>query len=160
LAWTALAGGGFAVFLIVSQAVAHDALRYFHLQAGHWGQRTVPPWTPVVEAASSLLHGTSSILAFVFVNRLVAIAFAVPLLIVAVYRLRVPDWVFGWAAFLPLLFTGWLTALPRFVLTIYPLFAVLTQLTRSRRALIPVLTGFAAAQGFFFWRFAAGQWTF
>jgi Gpi18-like mannosyltransferase len=160
LGWTALTTAGFAVFLLVSQVIAHDPLRYFHLQSTHWGQSTVAPWRPVVEAVGSLVHGTGSLLAFVFVNRLAAIAFAVPLLILAVYRLRVPDWVYGWAGFLPLLFTGWLTALPRFLLTLYPLFMVEAQLTRSRRVLIPVLVAGAALQCFFFWRYAGGEWTF
>jgi hypothetical protein len=160
LAWTALAAGGFVVFLLVSQVIAHDPLRYFHVQSSHWGQTTVPPWKPVIDAAGSLLHGTSPILAFIFVNRLAAIAVAVPLLILAVYRLRVPDWVYGWAGFLPLLCTGWLTALPRFLVTLYPLFKVSTQLTRSRRVLVPVLIIGAVVQSFFLWRFAAGEWTF
>jgi hypothetical protein len=160
LVWTAATSLGFVVFIVVSQVIAHDPLRYFHLQKTHWGQSTTAPWHTVIEAVSSLMHGASPIFTFIFVNRLAAIALAVPLLILAVYRLRVPDWVYGWAGFLPLLFTGWLTALPRFLLGLYPLFMVMTQLTRSKRVLVPVIVVFAVAQSFFAWRFTAGQWTF
>jgi hypothetical protein len=160
LAWTAAGALGLLAFMAISERVAHDPFRYFVLQRTHWQQTTVWPWTTVAEAAGSLWRGTTPILTFVFVNRLAAIAFAAPLLVLAVRRLRVADSVYGWAGFVPLLCTGWLTALPRFLLVLYPLFMVMTQLTRSRRVLLPVVFIGAALQAYFFWRFAAGEWTF
>jgi hypothetical protein len=160
LAWTVFAGAGFATFLLINQVVAHDPFRYFTLQRTHWFQTTVPPWVPITAAVGELVRGTSSTHAFVFVTRLGAIALAVPLLVVASRRLAVADWIYGWAGFVPLLFTGWLTSLPRFLLGLYPLFIVGSQLTRSRRVIVPVLVSGAALQCLFFWRFAAGEWTF
>jgi hypothetical protein len=160
LVWAAFTVAGFGVFLVINRVVAHDAFRYFTLQRTHWFQTTVWPWIPVTTALGSLAHGTNSTLAFVFVTRLAAMALAVPLLAIAVKRLPLPDWVYGWAGFVPLLCTGWLTALPRFLLGLYPLFIVSAQLTRSRRVFVPVVLVGAGLQGFLFWRFAAGEWTF
>ena len=156
----ASAAAGFVAFLAVSRWVAHDAFRYFALQRTHWFQTTVPPWEPVWTGVSSLATGTSSNLAFVFGTRLAALALAVPLLVLAVRRLPTPDWVYGWAGFLPLLFTGWLTALPRFLLGVYPLFMVGADLTRSRRVVLCVVVVSAALQSWWFWRYASGEWTF
>ena len=160
LAWGAGAGAGFALFLLISEVVAGDPFRYFVLQRTHWFQTTVAPWEPVRVAVTSLMDGATGTLRFIFATRLAAVALAVPLLVLAVRRLSLPDWVYGWAGFIPLMCTGWLTALPRFLLGLYPLFMVGAQLTKSRRVLVPVLVIGAAMQGYLFWRFAAGEWTF
>lgn len=160
LGWLSLAAGGLVVYLAVNQVVHGDAFWFLGVQRTHWFQHAVAPWTPIQHALRGLVEGASGAHTFIFRARLAGFVFALPLLVLAVVRLRAADWLYGWAGLVLVLSTSWLISLPRYLLGLYPLFMVLAGLTRSRRVLWPVLAVGSAAQVWFFWRYAVGRWTF
>jgi hypothetical protein len=53
-----------------------------------------------------------------------------------------------------------LISLPRYLLPVYPLYAVLASRTKSRRVFIVLVCGGFAMQMFLFGRYSQGSWTF
>jgi hypothetical protein len=145
-----------------------------------WERRITPPWTGLIDGARVLLPGHPPYLeplsggfprlsdypggfleahAYNFVAAIAGLALA----FVAVRRLRASHAVFALAGvILPLMTPSRLQPLqsmPRFLVVLFPLFAVLALLLRGR----PVLTActvavFAVLQGFFAARFALWFW--
>lgn len=161
LAWVGAAGAGLAVYLGINWTVHGDPLWFLAIQRSHWFQHAIPPWQSIIDAARGLLTGTgNSTRSFILWGRLSGFVFALPFLVIGIRRLRVADAVYGWVAFVLVLSTSWLISLPRYLLAVYPIFIVGACLTRSPVVLRPVLAVSAAAQAFFFWRYASGAWTF
>ncbi|MGH3781266.1 MAG: mannosyltransferase family protein [Pseudonocardiaceae bacterium] len=161
LAWISFAAAGLLTYLAINQAVYGDPTWFLKVQRVHWLQHIVPPWQPVQEAIVSLLAGGNDFtFTFIYVGRVVGVLVALPLLFIAVRRLRLPDVLYGWMSFILILSTSWLIALPRYLLVLYPLFVVGARLSRSRRVLIPLVVAGGTLQGWLMWRYAVGYWTF
>lgn len=161
LGWVAFAGAGLAIYLLINQIVHGRPLHFLEVQRSHWYQSVVPPWEPIVDALRGLWNRDgSSTRTFIFSGRLVGFALALPLLCLMIRRLRPTDTAYAWFGFLLILSASWLISLPRYLLTLYPVFVVGSGLTRSRRVLWPIVIVGAAAQCWFFWRFSVGEWTF
>lgn len=160
LGWASLGAGGLLVYLAINLLVHGDPLGFLHVQRSHWYQQAVAPWTPIYQAVRGLLEHASPAHTFILRARLAGFAFALPLLVLAVRRLRTPDWLYGWSGLVLVLSTSWLISLPRYLLGLYPIFMVLASLTRSPRVLWPTLAAGIVGQSWFFWRFAVGEWTF
>lgn len=54
----------------------------------------------------------------------------------------------------------WLISLPRYVMVLYPIYLVGAKVTRHETVLCPVLAACVVLQGWLFYRYSAGQWTF
>jgi hypothetical protein len=161
LAWSAVAGAGLGVYLLINQIVWGDPLHFLDVQRSHWFQHTVAPWTPLVDAVRAIAEGLEDTdRVFIFWGRITGFLFALPLLVLAGKRLRFADAVYGWAGLVLILSASWLLSLPRYLLVLYPLFAVGSQLTRSKRVFVPVVTVGSVIQAWFMWRYAVGEWTF
>ncbi|MGH3889580.1 MAG: mannosyltransferase family protein [Pseudonocardiaceae bacterium] len=161
LAWVSLAAAGLLTYLAINQIVHGDPLYFLDVQRTHWFQRLVPPWQPVQEAIESLLAGGNDFtFTFIYTGRIAGALVALPLLVLAVRRLRLPDVLYGWAGFVLILSAAWLISLPRYLLVLYPLFVVGARLSRSPRVFIPIVVAGAALQGWLMWRYSVGQWTF
>jgi hypothetical protein len=152
---------GLAAYLVINQIVHDDAFWFLHVQRSHWYQRPVPPWEPVIDAVGELIEGQrDSAYALIFASRLAAIAFAIPMLVLATRWLRRADAIYGWAALLVVGSTSWLISLPRYLLPIYPIFVVEAKLTRSRRVFWPIVVAGSVAQAWLFWRYVRADWAF
>ncbi len=161
LAWISLAAAGPLTYLAINQIVHGNPLYFLDVQRMHWFQRLVPPWQPVQEAIESLLAGGNDFtFTFIYTGRIAGALVALPLLVLAVRRLRLPDVLYGWTGFVLILSAAWLISLPRYLLVLYPLFVVGARLSRSPRVLIPIIVAGAALQGWLMWRYSVGQWTF
>jgi len=161
LVFASIAASGVAAYLVINQIVHHDAFWFLGVQRSHWYQEPVPPWEPVVTAIAKLARGgQSSAYVLIFASRLAAVAFAVPMLVVASRRLRIADAVYGWAALIVVLSTSWLISLPRYLLPIFPIFLVEAKLTRSRRVYWPLVAIGAVVQAWLFWRYVRADWAF
>jgi hypothetical protein len=68
--------------------------------------------------------------------------------------------VYAWTALALMTSTTWLLSLPRYVLVLYPLYLVAAKLTRREAILCPVLAACVVLQGWLFYRYSAGAWTF
>ena len=161
LVWISLTAAGLLTYLAINQIVHGDPLHFLGVQREHWFQRPVPPWQPVQDAIQALLAGGNDFtFTFIYAGRVAGVLVALPLLVLAVRRLRLPDVLYGWTGFVLILSAAWLISLPRYLLVLYPLFIVGAQLSRSPRLFIPIVVAGAALQGWLMWRYSVGQWTF
>lgn len=161
LACISFSAAGLLTYLAINQVVYGDPMWFLKVQRVHWMQHIVPPWQPVQEAITSLLAGANDFtFTFIYVGRVAGVLVALPGLLIAVRRLRLPDVLYGWTSFILILSTSWLIALPRYLLVLYPLFVVGARLSRSPRVLIPLVFAGVALQGWLMWRYSVGYWTF
>ena len=162
LACVGLAGAGLATYLVINHVVHGDALWFLEVQRFHWDQRAIPPWRSIIDALRGLADGApSSTHTFIFAGRIAAFVFAVPLLSLAVRRVRPADSLYAWSGFLLILSASWLISLPRYLLVLYPIFVVGAKLLgSSSRAFNAAVAAGCVLQGWLFWRYAVGEWTF
>jgi hypothetical protein len=161
LAWISLAAAGLLTYLAINQIVHGDPLYFLEAQRNNWGQHLVPPWEPVQVAIEKLLAGRNDFtFTFIYAGRIAGVLVALPLLVLAVWRLRLADVLYGWTGFLLMVSASWLISLPRYLLVLYPLFVIGARFTRSRRVFVPVVLAGAALQGWLMWLYTAGLWTF
>jgi mannosyltransferase PIG-V len=161
LAWISLAAVGLLTYLAINQIVHGDPLHFLEVQRTHWSNGLAPPWEPVQVAIESLLAGGNDFtFTFIYAGRIAGVLVALPLLVLAVRRLRLPDVLYGWTALVLMMSSSWLISLPRYLFILYPLFVVGSRLTRSPRVFIPFVLAGAALQGWLMWRYSVGHWTF
>lgn len=160
LLWCAASGGGLAVYLMINQIVYDDPLHFLDVQREHWFQERVWPWVPIRDAVNSLQDGVTGDLKFIMISRLVAAAVVVLLLLAGVRRLPLGDQLFAWIAFGITMCASWLLSLPRYALVLYPLFIIGARLTASRRVFFPSMAVCVTLQGWLFYRYASGRFTY
>ncbi len=161
LVWISLAAAGLLIYLTINLILHGDPLYFLEVQRTHWSNQVAPPWEPVQVAIESLIAGGNDFtFIFIFVGRIAGVIIALPLLLLAVRRLRLPDLLYGWTGFILILSSSWLISFPRYLLVLYPLFIVGARLIRSPRVLFPFVLASAALQGWLMWRYGVGQWTF
>jgi hypothetical protein len=160
LAWISLAAAGLVTYLAINQVVHGDPFYFLQVQRSNWHNELSPPWKTVQDTILVLLEGNNdSAHEFIYLGRFAAILVAVPLLILTLRRLRLPDVLYGWTALVFLLSSSWLISLPRYLLAIYPMFVVGALLSRSPRVLIPFVLAGAVLQGWLMWQYSVGEWT-
>lgn len=161
LVFAAAAGTGVGLYLLINLIVHEDPFHFLTVQRAHWFQHVVWPWQPIRDAVRELVQGGHDAeYTAIFVGRVGAFAFAVPMLVFAVRSLRRADAVYGWAGFALVLSASWLLSLPRYLLPLYPIFMVEAKLTRSRRVFrVVIILGFLV-QCYLFWRYVGAEWAF
>ena len=151
---------GFAVYLGLNQAVYDDPFAFLRIQEEHWYKSLAPPWDAVAVALRWFEVGTPDEQLMHGGMELIFVGIGLVGLIHAGIRFR-PSW-FAWMAGNWILFisTAFLVSVPRYSLTLFPLFASMALATRRPGVLVVVSIASIAAFTFFAVRFAAGAWAF
>jgi hypothetical protein len=156
-----LVGVGFGVYLLINQLVYGTPFEFLRVQNEHWFKSLAPPWEGISgligwlsdpDPDRSLMYGGVELL---FAG--IGLAATVH----AAFRLR-PSY-FTWMALNWLLFisTSFVLSVPRYTLTLFPLFISLGLLTQGRRwLLVAISLLFLAGFVYFGARFANGAWAF
>jgi hypothetical protein len=158
--WIGLVAVGFGGYLLVNYAVYGNPFEFLRIQSEHWFKALAWPWEGIGgvvgwlendDPMNSLMYG---------VTELVGIGLGLVGTVVAALRFR-PGW-FAWMTGNWLLFvsTAFVLSVPRYALTMFPLFAWFAQLA-ERRWLGIVLGGVSLA--LLLWlsaRFATGAWAY
>jgi len=155
-----LVGVGFGIYLGLNLAVYGNPLEFLRIQDDHWFKSLAPPWEGIVgifdwignqDADNALMLGWMELL-------FVAIGLAGT--IHAAFRFR-PSW-FAWMAGNWLLFvsTAFVVSVPRYALTLFPLYASLAVLSRRTLVLVALSAVSIAGLVYFTGRFATGVWAF
>lgn len=161
LAWISLTAAGLLTYLAINQIVYGDPLTFIAVQRTHWSNQAAAPWQPMKEAIVALMAGGNDpTFTFIYGGRVAGVLVAVPLLVLAIRRLRLADVLYRWTALILTLSSSWLISFPRYLLALYPLFMIGARLSRPLSVLAPLVVAGAALQGWLMWRYSVGQWTF
>ncbi len=151
---------GFAIYLVVNQLTYGDPFYFLFVQSDHWFKSLAPPWVGIGGVVGSITDrpGWESMmlgwmeLAFIILGALgtVYAAFRFP-----------PSW-FVWMAGNWLLFTStsFVLSVPRYSLTLFPLFAWFALASRRRGWGAVITFASLGLFGFFAGRFVVGEWGF
>jgi Gpi18-like mannosyltransferase len=151
---------GFGGYLALNQAVYGDAFRFLVIQREHWFKQLAPPWDGIAGVVSTIQSGAFT---NTFMYGWMELAFIVLGFVGTVYsafRFRT-SW-FVWMAGNWLLFTStsFVISVPRYSLTLFPLFAWFALVTRPLERIASVSVISLAGFFWFATQFAQGKWAF
>jgi hypothetical protein len=153
-------GVGFGVYLGLNQVIYGEPFVFLRIQDEHWFKSLAPPWEGINGVLGWL--GSSNPVNVLMQGWMELLFIAVGLVatVHAAFRFR-PSW-FAWMAGNWLLFvsTSFVISVPRYALTLFPLYVSLAVL--SRRWLVLALLSAVSIAGliFFAGKFANGGWAF
>jgi Gpi18-like mannosyltransferase len=160
--WVAigLVGVGFGVYLVLNQVVYEDAFAFLRIQHEHWFKSLAPPWDGIAGVWGWLGNKDPDTALMVGWMELLFIVIGLLGTIHAALRFR-PSW-FAWMAGNWLLFvsTSFVVSVPRYSLTLFPLYVSLAIASRQRLALVLISAVSIGGLIFFAGRFAIGVWAF
>ena len=159
-AFIGLVAAGFGVYLAVNYAVYGNPVEFLRIQQEHWYKSLAWPWEGIGGVLGWFGDPNPENVVMYGVTELVAIILGLVGTVVAAARYR-PGW-FTWMTGNWLLFvsTSFVLSVPRYTLTMFPLFAWFAQLA-ERRWLGYTLGGISVALLLWFSaRFATGAWAF
>lgn len=155
-----LVGVGFGLYLALNQVVYHNAFAFLRIQDEHWFKSLAPPWDGIAGVWGWTQNENPDNALMIGWMELLFIAIGLVGTLHAAIRFRLP-W-FAWMAGNWLLFTStaFVISVPRYSLTLFPLYVSLAVMSR-RTALLVVLSGISiVGLVYFAGRFAAGVWAF
>jgi len=150
----------FGVYLGLNQLVYGDPLTFLRVQEDHWFKSLAPPWDGIGGAIGQTRRADPDEALMIGWMELLFISIGLVGTVHAALRFR-PSW-FAWMAGNWLLFvsTAFVVSVPRYALTLFPLYASLA--VASRRTAVLVVASVVSIAGliFFAGRFANGAWAF
>ncbi|HEX2142032.1 MAG TPA: glycosyltransferase family 39 protein [Candidatus Limnocylindria bacterium] len=151
---------GPAAYLGLNQAVYGDAFHFLAVQESHWFKSLEPPWVAI--ATAFRWFGSRNVDTMVMYGgmELAFTALGLAATVYAALRFR-PSW-FAWMAGNWLMFTstGFLVSVPRYSLTLFPLFVAMALVSRRAGVLVAISTVSLGLFVYFALRFSSGAWAF
>ncbi|MBN1687702.1 MAG: glycosyltransferase family 39 protein [Candidatus Omnitrophica bacterium] len=159
----------FLLFLIPLGVLSYLWINYYYFQSpfafleiskAQWGKTIYFPWKGLVHAIESLQWRSPSELVTVSITELIFALGSLLLCLWALLRLRISYGFFAITSWLVITSTSYWLSIPRYSLSIFPIFIALAVLVRNRmlHTLLVMLSGML--YGFFLLRFVTGQWAF
>jgi hypothetical protein len=151
---------GFAVYLGVNFLVYGDPLAFLRIQDEHWYKSLAPPWQGIGVALRWFEIGNPDERLMYGGMELAFTALGLLAVIHAAFRFRASwfAWVIGnWILFVS---TAFIVSVPRYSLTLFPLFVSLALVTRRAWVLGMLTVVSVAGLGWLAVRFATGAWAF
>jgi hypothetical protein len=155
---------GPAAYLGLNQAVYGDPFHFLAVQEDHWFKSLAPPWEGIATAFRWFDPGYSSYSpdnALMYGGmELLFTAIGLAAVVFAAFRFR-PSW-FAWMAGNWVMFvsTGFLVSVPRYSLTLFPMFVAMALLARRPPMLVALSAVSLALFTYFALRFSSGAWAF
>lgn len=151
---------GFMGYLALNRAVYGDAFTFLRIQHEHWYKSLDWPWNGISGVFRWLGSPVLDNVLMLGWMELLFIAIGLVATVHAAFRFRL-SW-FAWMAGNWLLFvsTSFVVSVPRYALTLFPLYVSLALLSRRRLALVLVSGVSLAGLVYFAGRFANGVWAF
>lgn len=151
---------GFGGYLALNQAVYGDPFTFLEVQREHWFKEAAPPWDAIEIAFRWFSRGDFDNALMYGAMELLFVAIGLAGTVVAALRFR-PSW-FAWMAANLLLFTStaFLSSVPRYSLTLFPLMVALALPTHRRWLLVVMSAASLAGFAYFAGRFASYAWAF
>ena len=158
--WGMLALAGFLIYLGINYQVTGNCFTFMEIERAHWSQ-TIDPigglrgswsWAFTATFPDNITVGSAQI-AFAAFGLIVVIAGFL-------MRFRVSYNVYMLLTWMLSVSTSFWISVPRYVLTMFPMFLTLALFSQKRTVTITATVAFSAALCYFTWLFATGTWTF
>jgi Dolichyl-phosphate-mannose-protein mannosyltransferase len=152
---------GFAGYLALNFVVYRDAFAFLAIQRVHWNKELAPPWQGITGVIGIIMGGYDPIAAIKYGwLELGFTGLGLVGTVVVALRFR-PSWSV-WMAGNWLLFTStsFVLSVPRYSLTLFPLFAWFALLGRRPAVAVGLSLVSVVALGYFISEFAVGRWAF
>ena len=138
---------GFLFYLWLNYYLHNDFFAFIDYEEKSWFHHRIWPWESIREAWLWLKAPPGFLRTSIYEMRLVTSAIVALLLLIGARWLRPSYQVFGWLTLLALLSVSYQISLPRYVLTIFPMYLVLARLSRHPEAHQALLTLSAVTMG-------------
>ncbi|MEX2137612.1 MAG: mannosyltransferase family protein [Chloroflexota bacterium] len=155
-----LVGVGFGIYLGLNYVIYGSPLEFLRVQHDHWFKSLSWPWEGIDAVFGWLGAAKPDNVLMQGWMELLFIAIGLAGTIFAAFRFR-PSW-FIWMAGNMLLFvsTSFVMSVPRYALTLFPLYVALAVASRRTAVLVLISTVSLAGLIYFAGRFATGAWAF
>lgn len=158
--WTIFPVFGFLAYLIINFQVTGDFFKFMEIERVHWFQTLDPigGWTGAIGWFSSstfpenITRGYAQVSFAIFGFLMVLAGFKA--------KLRPSYHVYLFLAWMLSISTGFWISVPRYVLTMFPMFIIFAQYSQKRIVTINILVIFSVLLCFFTWLFGTGAWAF
>lgn len=159
--WLLLVPIGFLVYLAINWQVLGDPLAFMDIQRDHWFHETIFPWESLQEAFRAIRDNpVSADRVTIFEGRIVAFFLTAALLAASVRWLRPSYQVYCWLTLIWLMSVSWQISMPRYVLSLFPLFFILARWGGRPGVHQALLAASAVSMSGFFAVYASGRWAF
>jgi hypothetical protein len=151
---------GFGIYIGLNQVVYNEPFAFLRIQNEHWFKSLAPPWEGIAAVWGWTSSSNPDNALMIGWMELLFIAIGLVATVHAALRFR-PSW-FAWMAGNWLLFisTAFVVSVPRYSLTLFPLYVSLAVATRRGWVLAAVSAVSIAGLVYFAGRFATGVWAF
>ena len=131
--WIVLSTTGFLVYLGINWGLHGDPLAFTDFQEDYWHHKSQPPWTTLDEAYQWITEGRADFnRVAIYELQLAATVLTAAVLLIGVRWLRPSYQFFGWSTLAFFLSASFLLSLPRYILTIFPMYFVMARLGRNQ----------------------------
>jgi Gpi18-like mannosyltransferase len=164
LLWTSLPALGFLAYLLINYQVTGNFFMFIEIERTHWHQTLNPldgllgalGWSTNSAFPDSITIGYAQVIFAVFGFAMVIAGF------IACYKskLRTSYLVYMLLTWMLAVSTSFWISIPRYVLTMFPMFIILALYSQKRIVTISIVASSSAALCFFTWLFARGIWAF
>jgi len=152
---------GFFYYLHLNVFIYGSPFAFLSLTSEHWFKRFSWPWIGIWHTARAFLGQSGWQKLIVSGAELFFIFLVLLILIVGIRKLRPSYSVFGFLTLFLITSTSYLMSLPRYTLSIFPIFIVLAFLTEKKQLLSTLLLVFSTSfYMLFLILYSLGNWTF
>ncbi len=155
----ALVVAGFLVYLLTNWVVLHDPFAFVAVQGMHWSHRLAPPWAGLTEAIHGLFWRVPWEKLTVGVAEIVGGIAAYVVTALSVIKLRPGDAAYAAAVTAMVTFLPFWLSIPRYLLSLYPLFLLAGRVRNQFVQGIALALSFAGLIVFSL-AFSRGYWAF
>jgi Gpi18-like mannosyltransferase len=164
ITWTSLPAIGFLTYLLINYQVTGSPLTFIEIQRTHWFE-TLNPLDGLLGAAGWSINSTYPDNLTIGYAQIIFAALGLAMVIagfIAAYKhkLRTSYAVYMLLIWMLAVSTSFWISIPRYVLSMFPMFMLLALLLRKKTSTITLTVISFAALAFFTWLFAAGEWAF
>lgn len=160
LLWLSLPAVGFLIYLGINFKVTGSPFTFVQVESSHWYQTLQPlsalrsaiGWARGASYPFNVTIGYAEIVFVVFGYLMIGLAYKM--------KLRYSYQVYMLLTWMLAVSTGFWISIPRYVLSMFPLFLALGLLSTKKSVNIAIAAVFCVGLFFFTWLFASGAWAF
>jgi len=130
--WIFIIGFGFLIYLAINYYIYGDAFKFMEIQKEHWKMQLALPTKGLITAYTSTKWAAPAFRMGMGWLQLVFVFTSLALIIYSFFRIRLSYSLYALANWLVITSTSFFTSTPRFILTFFPIFIVLSLLGRKK----------------------------